>query len=755
MNQGQPAFGVLLRRCRLRTGLTQQELADRANLSLRGLSDLERGVRRTPHADTVDRLAAALELGSTDRAILQASRRRPAGTPLSTGMPDLGSSADGHFETTDSQTRSYPFPWLRGALPLVGRHADVPVTPARRAVDPLPKAAALAPSSNLPVQLTSFVGREPEVTEVRRLLASVRLLTLTGAGGVGKTRLALQAAAESHSNYSQGVSFIDLAPLEEGELVPRAVASVLGIHDRRSQSILDSVIAYLSSRRMLLVLDNCEHLVDACAELAEEVLRSCSFVRLLATSRESLRVGGEVIWRVPSLQVPDGTRTLSMPELLTYPAVQLFVERAQTVQPSPTLTAEDAAVVAAICVRLDGLPLAVELAAARLRTLSVAQIFERLDDTFRLLIGGRRAAPRRQQTLRAALDWSHDLLSPVERVLFRRVSVFTGGFNVEAAEQVCAGGPVEQPDVLELLTSLVDKSVVTIDHQAGTTRFRLLEPVKQYAHERLQLSGEIADVRERHALFFLEFAERRGRDSAVGGPQRQLARKTLDQELPNLRAALHWCLETANPEVGLRLGQALANFWRARGLDDATTRFVESLTIRRELDDRTGIAASLEGLAAVAAGRGQRQRALLLAGAAEALRLAVRAPLPPIGDHMRDRWLVPLRLALRDAPTALGMAEGRALGLEQAVALARGELSLAVERTERQAGAASPGHLLTRREREVAVLLTRGLSNRQIAEQLVITQRTVAAHVEHLLNKLCFASRHQVGAWAAEHGLSN
>ena len=334
------------------------------------------------------------------------------------------------------------------------------------------RASKTVVSQHLPVQLTSFVGRDAELTQLRELLPDNRVVTLTGAGGVGKTRLAIQVAAAVADGFTDGVWYVDLAPINDPELVPLTVARALGQPDQPGRSTMDSLLRFVRDRQMLVVLDNCEHLLDASAELVLAVLSGAARLTLLATSREAIGVAGEVSWRVPSLSLADE-------------AVELFADRARLARPDFSLTDDNATVVGEICARLDGVPLAIELAAARVRSLSLAEILDSLHDRFRLLTGGARTAVRRQQTLRASVDWSHALLTEPERVLFRRLAVFLGGFDFDAAQAVAGGGDVQRFQVLDQLTLLVDKSLVVADDSGGRTRYRLLETVRQYALEKL------------------------------------------------------------------------------------------------------------------------------------------------------------------------------------------------------------------------------------------------------------------------------
>ncbi len=395
------------------------------------------------------------------------------------------------------------------------------------------------PPSNLPLALSSFIGREKELAEIEKLLADHRLLTLTGPGGCGKTRLALKAAFEVAEGFEDGAWWVGLASLSDPDIVPQAVAQALSVREAPGRSLNDALVEHLTPRKSLLILDNCEHLVEGCAGLVDALLRSCPNLKILATSREFLGVGGEVVWATPPLSVPDD-HDAPLPEaLLRDDAAKLFVERARSVAPAFALTEQNASALARLCRRLDGMPLAIELAAARARVLSVSQIAERLDDRFRLLKSESRTVDPRQRTLRATMDWSHDPLADDERVLFRRLSVFAGGFALEAAEQVCAGEGIERVDVLDLLSRLVDKSLVVAEERGGEARYRLLETVRQYGEEKLDESTEEAAATSRHhAGYFLELAEAAEPAMLMPGQEAWMARLELEHD--NLRAALGW-----------------------------------------------------------------------------------------------------------------------------------------------------------------------------------------------------------------------
>jgi predicted ATPase/class 3 adenylate cyclase/DNA-binding CsgD family transcriptional regulator len=402
---------------------------------------------------------------------------------------------------------------------------------------------------NLPVQLTSFVGRDRQIKDLRQLLADNRLVTLTGAGGAGKTRLAVEIAARIAPEFRDGVWCVDLAPVTHPGVVPVTVARALGLPDQPGRSTMDTLLRFVRDRQMLIVLDNCEHLLDATAELVVALLGGAPGLTLLATSRESIGVAGEVSWRVPSLSVSDE-------------AIELFTDRARRVRPDFRITSDTADAVTEICRRLDGLPLAIELAAARVRALSLADILEGLHDRFRLLTGGARTAVRRQQTLHASVDWSHTLLTEPERVLFRRLAVFLGGFDLDAAQTVAGGGEVERYQILDQLTLLVDKSLVLADDTSGRTRYRMLETVRQYALEKLADSGEADAVRARHRDHYTALA------ALLDTPARTDYEQRLEQtetDIDNLRAAFGLSRENSDTEAALTLASSLQPLWLARG----------------------------------------------------------------------------------------------------------------------------------------------------------------------------------------------
>ena len=443
--------------------------------------------------------------------------------------------------------------------------------------------------NNLPIQLTSFIGREREMGEIKALLHSTRLLTLTGSGGCGKTRLALQVAADVMEAFHDGVWFVDLVGLSDPTIVPRAVASALGVREASGRPLLAMLADYLRDSHVLLVLDNCEHLVIACAQLADALLRTCPHLRILATSREAVGIEGELTFRVPSLSVPDLQRLPALEQLTDHESVRLFTERARWSQSTFTVTSQNADAVARVCVQLDGIPLAIEMAAARVKVLTVEQIAARLDDRFRLLRAGSRTALPRHQTLRAAMDWSYNLLPERERDVLRRASIFAGGWTLEAAEAICAGDGVEASDVLDLLTRLVDKSLVIAEPLGGEVRYRLLETVRQYGQDRLAESGETAEIRRRHRDWYLEFAEQAEPKLRTAEQDKWMPR--LEVEHDNLRGALAWSLaELRGTEGGaatkadlrLRLVGALWWFWLIGGSFSEGRRWLEQVLAASE-----------------------------------------------------------------------------------------------------------------------------------------------------------------------------
>jgi predicted ATPase/DNA-binding XRE family transcriptional regulator len=514
-------FGQLLRELRVVAGLTQEELAERSGLSPRGISDLERGARLSPRLVTVRQLSAALQLVDSDRAALEKAAYRPR-------------------------------------VPL----AREPAVPAGR--------------SSLPVQMTSFVGRDREQSEIERLLHGQRLITLCGPGGIGKTRLALAVAEQAVPQYADRAIFVEFGAASDAVLVPRELASAVGIREDAGQPLLETLLRALANVRMLLVLDNCEHLLSACSDLARRLLDACPRIRILVTSREPLGVADEMVWTVPPLAVGE-EQPMSVERLAQLGAVGLFVERARSVWPTFELSPHNAQAVVRVCRRLEGIPLAIELAAARIRVLSVEQIDARLEDRYRLLVWGAAGAPARHQTLLAAVDWSYALLSNAERLLFDRFSVFQGGARLEAVEVVCTPDSLQPAEVADLLQSLVDKSLILAEPEPdGTVRFCELETLKEYGRARVRERNEADALRARHLGYHLCLAEEAV--SQLLGPHQLTWLERLDYEHDNMRASLAWSLHCeAALEDGLRLAGALWRFWEVRGHGVEGRRWLASL----------------------------------------------------------------------------------------------------------------------------------------------------------------------------------
>ena len=586
-------FGDLLRQHRSAVGLTQEDLAERSGLSVDTISLLERGEHRRPHRYTLQSLADALGLSQPERIRFEAAARKPA------------------VRATARVTQTY----------------------------------------DLPSPLTPFIGRDREVEEVREKLLrpDVRLLTLTGPGGVGKTRLCLEVASQVRDQFVDGVCLVALASLSDSALVPSAIAQALRIKQGVGQSVIEALEQDLRDRKLLLVLDNFERLLEAGPSLAR-LLAACMRLKVLVTSRVVLSLQGEHNYEVPSLMLPPTGDRPSPEELGRYEGIRLFIQRAQAANPRFTITTDNAPALVELCWRLDGLPLAIELASARTKVLPLEAMLARLGDRLGLLTGGARDLPDRQRTLRATLDWSYDLLSAAERSLFARLAVFMGGWTLEAAEAVCDLG--DEAEVFERTSALVDKSLV---QQRGIDghepRFTMLETVREYALERLEESGDLERLRRRHTAYFLKLAEEEERASR--GPLQRVWLDRLETEHDNFRAALSWSLTSqGNTEMGLRLTGALSHFWyvrehhsearawlqRALELGSGTTSaranvlvgagrlawfqgelrrgnalLEESLALYRDLGDDAGTAFTLLVLGRIAVSQGDRKRGAALA----------------------------------------------------------------------------------------------------------------------------------------------
>ncbi len=528
-------FGELLRRQRRAAGLTQEGLAAQAGLSARGIADLERGARRTPRRDTIALLVRALGASPEDETALLAAARRsraPVGSPvqaLSGGVDPAAS--DRHWQ-------------------------DAPHSP---------------PPNNLPAQLTLLLGRDEISHSLTALVrrADVRLVTLTGPGGIGKTRLAMQVAADLLGDFADGVWFVRLSRLTDWRLVIPTIAQTLGLKEMGGQAITEALRIHLRERCLLLVLDNCEHVAAAAPEIAD-LLATCPAINVLATSRAALRLRGEREYPVPPLEVPPaapGASAALAPERLAdYPAVALFIERARATKPDFALTAGSAATVAEICARLDGLPLAIELAAARVKLLPPSALLAQLTHDLGFLAGGARDLDERQQAMRGAIAWSERLLADADQVLFRRLAVFAGGCALEAAEAVCAapeGAESLHADLFDGLGALVDQNLIFQREEDGEPRFGMLHVIREYALERLETSGEAEALRRAHAATVLALVERA--EPELTGPDAVVWLGRLEREHDNLRAALGWAQERGEVETGLRLVASVFRFWVARG----------------------------------------------------------------------------------------------------------------------------------------------------------------------------------------------
>jgi predicted ATPase/DNA-binding XRE family transcriptional regulator len=596
-----PRFGEQLRHYREAAGFSQEELAERAGLSANAISALERGERKRPHPDTLRRLAEALGLGEEGRSQLAA---------------------------------------------LVRARGDAPSASAA-----VPESLA-ASGDDLPDPLTPLIGREREVEVVRRLLAHAegRLLTLIGPGGVGKTRLALQVMRAVSGQYPHGVVWVDLASLSDSALVLPTIARAVGV-ETLGGDVSEALHTHLRGRRMLLALDNFEHVLDVATGIAA-LLRACSELRILTTSRAPLHIRGEQEYSVPPLELPPPGRVAIGPEVSAVPSVQLFLWHARQRDPAFELDRESAATVSAICHRLAGVPLALELAAARVKLLGTAELLARLDRALPVLTGGPRDVPARQQTMEGAIRWSYDLLKPVEQALFRRLSVFAGGWALEAAESVGTEGAERPDDVFDRLGALVEQSLVTVAHDEHGTRYGILEPIRHFALARLEESGEEEETRWRHATYYMALAERAAVE-IEGGSGQVVSLERLDREHDNLRAVLGWCERAPEgAEAGLRLACALWRFWEVRGhvgegsrwlsgalarsdrlppvlraraltaagnlardgadYEGATAYHEQSLELWRRLGDRGGIARSLNNLGVISRDLGDAEGTIRL-----------------------------------------------------------------------------------------------------------------------------------------------
>jgi len=760
-----------------------------------------------------------------------------------------------------------------------------------------------ASTGQLRGELTEFVGRRAELALVRQTVGAARLVTLTGPGGIGKTRLAIEAASRARRAFHDGVQMAELGGLRDPALLVPEVARSLGLSDQSGHWAVAALLDYLAGRQVLLVLDQCEHLADACAVLADALLRACPQVSIIATSRHVLGVAGEVTIAVPPMTVPASCRPAEPADLLRYEAVRLFADRAATVLPGFALDAGNGPAVAGVCRALDGIPLAVELAAVRLRSLSPGQILSRLDSRFQLLSGGGPADQPHHRTLQATLEWSYELLTDAEQAMWRRVSVFAGSFDLDAAETVCAGGRVGSGQIADLVDALVAKSILSRSIGPGKARYRLLDTIAEFGLRKLRGRGNERRLRVRHLRWFAALAARQ----EAFGPRRAEWLAALDTDHENLRAALEFCLsEPQQVAAGAELACDLWRYWETHGhltegrrilaalleqLDEpaearlramwmagylamfqsdlpaartlleaalsaanraadalavayasvylgyilyftgeadqghalvetalrlhretadpigvamsllfdgvihlcsgepqkAADRFGECIRLAESSgtawasthaqwglavaawllgdwagakslacaglrsahasDDPIGVAQCLDALAWIAASDQQAARALTLLGAADAIRAAIPASLPPaiIGYHDAARGGA--QAALPEGPATAAFAKGSAMSLTEAIAFALGQASTPASGSPVIPAGTSIGQL-TRREQEVAALVARGLSNSQIAAELVISARTVETHVQHIMDKLGVSTRAQIAAWS-------
>jgi predicted ATPase/DNA-binding CsgD family transcriptional regulator/transcriptional regulator with XRE-family HTH domain len=616
-------------------------------------------------------------------------------------------------------------------------------------------------TNNLPSELSSFVGREPQLQELVAVLGTARLVTLTGAGGVGKTRLAYRLARMVLEDYTDFVWLADLASVADGSLVEQVVASVLKVRPQSGRPLLETLASALRAREMLLLLDNCEHVVASASELVQALLEAAPNVRVLTTSREPLQLPGEIVWRVPSLSLPAGAREFALHELIGYEAVQLFSERARGRYVPFSITDKNYSAVLDVCRRLDGIPLAIELAATRLETLTVEQIAARLSDRFQLLTDCARTAPPRQQTLRSAVTWSYDLLDKREQRLLARLSVFAGGWSLEAAEGICADSDVPAHDVPIVLSHLVSKSLVQVAQRDGLARYRLLETIRQFAAERLRASAEDAKLRCLHRDWFLSFAEQAAQ--GMPGPNEKQSLDRLDHELENLRLAFEWCvIDAAGLEVGLRVAgrlwwfwytrnhwqegrtqlerllavpglaahprargeglYALANILRAQGeLTMARTVQQECLEIRRATGDRGGMSHSLGELGRIARSQGDCVSARALLQQALAL-----------NDELGDQWGVARQLnALGDVAFIDGDTRSAQALYERSLSTSRvigDRLGVTTELTQLASVAEAQGQL-----RQARALLVESLA----VQKEDGTRWELSARLERLAGVVC------------------
>jgi predicted ATPase/DNA-binding CsgD family transcriptional regulator/DNA-binding XRE family transcriptional regulator len=752
-------FGRWLKQRRKLLDLTQHALAERSDCTVGTIRKIEAG-RRRPSQQLIERLATTLQIPNANRSAFQQLAR--------------------------GQVRVAPF------IPLPASLHYLPPT-----------------DHTLPMPLTPLIGRDADCATICDLVrrADVRLLTLIGPPGIGKTRLGLQVAADTRVSFVDGVHWVPLAPIRDAQLVLPAIAQALQVQETGGQPLRDTVVNVLQHKQTLLLLDNFEHVAAAAADLVD-LLEHTSGLKILVTSRAALRVAGEHIWTVLPLAFPDMRDLPSLDALVEYPAVQLFVQQAQAVQQDFVVTEVSASVVAAICARLEGVPLAIELAAARIRLMPLAGLLEQLDQRLAFLSKGTAGVPDRHQSLRAAIGWSYELLSAEEQVLLRRLGVFVGGWTPAAAAAVAhreahsgrhsafadsySTQRAEQ-DILCSLSSLLDKSLIQrLGRPDDELRFTMLETIREFALEQLEATDEAGVIHQRHATYYLDWVETL--EPQLSGPDQAVWLERLEAEHENLRAALAFCLEPRDlgleacerqhddtsltslalslNEIGLRLAVGLGSFWHVRGYSSeglawletalvqhqvaqATAYFAEALALGQALGHEINSANALAGLAAVAAALKRLQPAARLLSAATARWEATGYQLDRVDQTTYGRYLATVRAQIDPATFDAAWADGQALPLEQAIAEAQ-DIADAVQSTpeSQPAPATSPYPAsLTEREVEVLRLLTQGLTDPQIAEQLMISLRTVHAHLRTIYRKLEVRRRSAATRFAVEHNL--
>jgi predicted ATPase len=542
-----------------------------------------------------------------------------------------------------------PRSWKSHAAPQVEVRPELPAEPLQP--------QGVVKSNNFPIARTEFIGRERDVAGIKELLSRHRLLTLVGSGGVGKTRLALQVGSELLEQYPDGAWFVDFAPISDPELVSSVTAQALGMHQQADRRVDEAIPLWLERKKLLLIFDNCEHVVETVASLADAILATAQDVRIVTTSRQALTIGGEELVRIPSLDVPHTVAELSAAAVMEFAAVALFVARAKSVDKTFALTDDTAPIVADICRRLDGIPLAIELAAARVKVLSVPHLAERLNERFKILTGGSRSALPRQQTLSALLDWSYDLLTPQEQLLFARLGIFASGFGLDAATSVCGRDGLDEIEILDLLGSLTDKSLVVADTSGEHERYRLLESTAAYALEKLSASGERETLARRHAEYFRDRALTADERYGTGSTVAWLA--DVELELDNFRTALAWALTHGNDAVlGGAIAGALRGLWFSAGLG-VEGRYWIGLALERVSEaEQPQIAARMRlGLTGLLSGQRMHDEA------ERAMRLYASAG--------NAQWLARAQRQLANALMQIGRLDEAQAAIEQALAAAR------------------------------------------------------------------------------------